>query len=84
MFKPTDKDIDRAEDEILAERWADLRGWFQESFTEARDIDLAKFRELLMRQEYSLAGKFAANLVEEFCKPDPNDVYIRAMSNCED
>ncbi len=81
MFKPTDKDIDRAFEGILADRWNDVHGWFKESFTEASDTDLIKLRDLLRGQDFSIAGKLLYSMCDEYMKPDPTDVFIAAIAN---
>ena len=84
MFKPSDKDIDRAELGIRADRWGDIHGYFMESFTEASDSDKRKLRDLLWMQDFCLAGKLMYTMCDEYMRPDPTDVYIVAMANGPD
>ena len=81
MFKPTDKDIDRAYEGILSDRWDDLDGWFAESFSEASNADRRKLRDLLRMQNFDMAGKLAYTMCDEYMRPDPTDVYIAAIAN---
>ena len=84
MFKPSDKDIDRAYEGILSDRWDDLHGYFMESFTEASDRDKRKLRDMLRLQDFSMAGKLMYTMCDEYMRPDPTDVYIAAIANGPD